>query len=68
MTVQREFVSPDKRRRAFLRLAYECGYHDGYHLNMAIPSRYSDDEEAGMRYKIGARVGKKERARMRHEV
>ena len=53
----------ERNRRTFLRLAYQCGFHDGFHLGDPIPGRYRDDEEAQMRYRIGAKQGKLKRGR-----
>ena len=60
-------MSPrDENRRAFLKLAYHCGKHDGLHAALVFP-RYQGDEEAQMRYRIGVKVGQKLRERVRHE-
>lgn len=55
---------PDaERRRAYLRLVYENGFHDSFDDKASREQAYLDDEEALMRYRIGSRVGKRERGR-----
>ena len=56
----------EQNRRAFLKLAYHCGKHDGLHAALAL-NRYQGDEEAQMRYRIGVKVGQKLREKVRHE-
>ena len=68
MTPTREFISPEKRRKSFLRLVHENGYHDGFYANDPRESAYLKDEEALTRYRIALRLGRLERSRRRHEV
>jgi hypothetical protein len=61
----RSVVSAPERRRAYLKLVYENGYHDGYHAGEGLREQaYLKDEEALMRYRIGLRIGKRERVRL----
>ena len=57
-------VGPAERRRSYLKLVYENGFHDGIYAGEAVrEGAYLLDEEALMRYRIGLRIGKRERAR-----
>jgi hypothetical protein len=61
----RSVPPPEVRRRAYLKLVYENGYHDGYRAGLPLREQaYLSDEEALMRYRIGLRIGIRERERV----
>jgi hypothetical protein len=61
---QRSVVPPEQQRRAYLKLVYENGYHDGYYAGTPLREQaYLSDEEALPRYRIGFRIGVRERGR-----
>ena len=58
----RSDVSPAQRRKSFLHLVYENGYHDGWHTGEPLRAHlYEGDALA--KYRNGLRIGKRERAR-----
>jgi hypothetical protein len=59
----RSVVTSETRRRAYLKLVYENGFMDSFDNKASREQAYLDDEEALMRYRIGTRVGKRERER-----
>jgi hypothetical protein len=60
----RSVPPPEVRRRAYLKLVYENGYHDGYYAGTPLREQaYLSDEEALPRYRIGFRIGVRERGR-----
>jgi hypothetical protein len=59
----RSDVSPAQRRKSFLHLVYENGYHDGWHTGEPLREElYTAD--AFDAYRRGWRIGKRERARV----
>jgi hypothetical protein len=54
--------TPQQRRKAFLHLAYEAGFKDGFYLGDSL-GRFSGDEEARLEYLKGCRIGKREKNR-----
>jgi hypothetical protein len=61
---KRSIVPDEQQRKSFLKLVYENGYHDGELAGEPIREQaYLEDEEALMRYRIGFRIGKRERRR-----
>lgn len=59
----RSVVAPETRRRAYLKLVQENGYHDSFDHKTLREQVYQDDEEALRRYRVGIRIGKRERER-----
>lgn len=52
-------------RPAYLKRAYEDGFHDGYNGKLRASASYflKEDEEAIAQYQCGLRIGRRERAR-----
>ena len=57
-------ITPQQRRKSFLKHVQELGYHDGYYSGEPVRIlSYQDDDEARARYRVGVRIGKRERGR-----
>ena len=61
----RSYIDPEQQRRSYLKLVYENGYHDGYYAATALREQaYLKDDEALMRYRIGLRIGMREKRKV----
>lgn len=64
----REFISPERQRRAYLKLVWQNGRHDGFYAGEKLREQaYLKDEEALTRYRMAFRIGKLQRETVSNE-